>query len=247
MRLAFAVPTAVLILCLSMPASAQDAPEAPPPTWTGSIGAGLAFTSGNTDTSNWNISFKAVRDPKTKTIFSAEGLFIQGRQDGELSADNSLFNTRLERRFSDKAFFFGNLQFLRDSFKSIDYFWAPTVGVGYKFYDTEKGSFLADVSVGASWEKNPGLDVTTNGVIVFGEKLTYNLSKNAALTHAFAANVVADDFGDGLYTVSVGVAASMTARTQIKVELLDTYRTRPADETTKKNDVSTVVSFVFKF
>lgn len=247
MRLAFAVPTAVLILCLSMPASAQDAPDAPPPTWTGSVGAGLAFTSGNTDTSNWNVSFKAVRDPKTKTIFSAEGLLIRGTQNGELSADNSLFNTRLERRFSDKAFFFGQLQFLRDSFKSIDAFWAPTAGVGYKFYESDKGSFSADISVGASWEKNPGQDVRTNGLVAFGEKFTYALSKSALFTHAFSGSVVADDFGDGLYTISVGVAASMTERTQLKVEVLDTYRTRPADETTRKNDVSTVVSFVYKF
>jgi hypothetical protein len=39
----------------------------------------------------------------------------------------------------------------------------------------------------------------------------------------------------------------MTTRTQIKVEVLDTYKTRPPDETIKKNDISTVLSFVYKF
>lgn len=227
--------------------SAQDATPPPPPAWTGSVGAGLAFTSGNTDTSNLNLSFKAVRDPKTKSVFSVEGLFIHGSKDGELNADNSLFNARFERRVSEKAFFFGNLQFLRDSFKSIDYFWAPTAGAGYRFYDTPSGSFSADASVGASWEKNSDRSVRTHAVLAFGEKLTRALSKTAALTHTFAGNVVANDVGDGLYTISVGVAASMTERTQIKVEVLDTYKTRPPDATIRKNDVSTVVSFVYKF
>jgi putative salt-induced outer membrane protein YdiY len=226
---------------------AQDAPPPPPPTWTGSIGAGLAYSSGNTDSSNWNLSFKAVRDPKTKTIFSAEGLFMRGSSNDVLTTDNSLFNTRLERKLSEKAFFFGNLQFLRDSFKSIDYFWAPTAGAGYNFYNTDRAKFSADVSVGASWEKNPDLDTKASAVIAFGEKFSWALSKNAAFTHAFAGNVVADDVGDGLYTVAVGVAASMTTRTQIKVEVLDTYKTRPPDATIQKNDVSTVLSFVYKF
>jgi putative salt-induced outer membrane protein YdiY len=235
------------VLCLLPSAAlAQDPAQ---PAWTGSIGAGLAFTSGNTDTSNINASFKVVRDPKTRTLFAAEGLYIRGSKDGELSADNALFGTRVERKLgaAGKAFWFGKVQFLRDTFKAIDAYWAPTAGVGYTFYDGPKGRFSADASVGASFEQNPGRDWQTNAVIAFGQKLVRNLSKTAAFTQSFAGNVVADDWGDGLYAFTVGVAASMTTRTQLKLEVVDTFKNRPSSPGVKQNDVSTVVAVVYTF
>ena len=66
------VACALLVVLASTAAAAQDAPAPPPPAWTGSIGAGLAVTSGNSDTSNMNLSFKAVHDPKTRTVFKTE-------------------------------------------------------------------------------------------------------------------------------------------------------------------------------
>jgi putative salt-induced outer membrane protein YdiY len=238
---------AVLMLSLASVVGAQDAPPAPPPTWTGAIGAGLALTSGNSDTSSVNVSFKAVRDPKTNTVFAAEGLYLRGSKDGAATADNALFNTRLERKLGAKAFGFTQLQYLRDSFKAIEYFLAPTVGLGYRFYDGPKGTFSADASVGASWEKNRDRAVKTNAIVAFGEKFTRVLSKTATFTHTFAGNVVASDWADSLYTFSVGIAASMTARTQLKLEVLDTFKNKPPAPDIKKNDVSTVVAVVYKF
>ncbi len=237
---------ACALLLLSAPAGAQDPP---PPVWSGAVGAGLAFTSGNTDTSNVNLSFKVVRDPKTRTLFAAEGLYLRGSRDGELSADNALFATRLERKLgaAGKGYVFGKLQYVRDTFKAMDAYWAPTAGFGYTFYDGPKGSFSADASVGAAFEKNPGLDWRTNAVIAFGQKLVRTLSKNASFTQSVAGNVVADDWADGLYAFTVGVAASMTTRTQLKLEVVDTFKNRPSAPGVKKNDVSTVVAVVYKF
>lgn len=83
--------------------------------------------------------------------------------------------------------------------------------------------------------------------MAFGEKLTRTLSKNAAFTHALAGTVVADDWADGLYTISVGIAASITKRTQLKVEVLDTFKNRPPSANVQKNDVSTIVALVYTF
>ena len=46
---------------------------------------------------------------------------------------------------------------------------------------------------------------------------------------------------------SPGVAASVTGGIQMKFEVLDTYKTQPPFETVQKNDVATLVSFVYKF
>ena len=241
------VPALVVLAALPVARlSAQDVPT-PAPVWTGSLGAGISTTSGNTNTSNWNFSFKARRDPQTKTVLLAEGMLIRGSKDGELNADNSLLNTRVERRVNGKGYLFAHLTYLRDSFKSIDYFLAPTLGLGYPFYKTDAGSFAVDLSAGASFEKNPDLGVKSHSVVAFGEKFSRALSKTATLTQAFTGNVVANDLANGLYTASVGVAASVTNRTQIKVEVLDTYRTTPPTALIDKSDLSTVLSLVYKF
>ena len=62
-----------------------------------------------------------------------------------------------------------------------------------------------------------------------------------------AALWTADDFGDALYTVKLGLAATVTARSQLKVELVDFYKTRPPEQTVRKNDVSVVTAVVYKF
>jgi len=242
--------TAAIAAAVSVAAPATthaQAPAPPPPVWTGSIGAGVAVTSGNSDTSNVNLSFKATRDPKTKTVFSTEGLYIRGTGNGELTADNALFGAKIQRALSDRAYFFTQIQYLSDSFKSIDYFVAPTVGFGYKVVDNEKAKLSTDVALGPSWEKNPGLDVRTKMAVVFGQKASYALSKTATLTQGFAGAVVADDWADGLYTFQVGVAASLTNRTQIKFEVVDTFKNKPPTPDIKKNDVSTLVSVIYKF
>ena len=49
---------------------AEDKPAGKPPEklWASSIGAGVAVTSGNTDTKNYNLSFTTKYDPKTKVV-----------------------------------------------------------------------------------------------------------------------------------------------------------------------------------
>ncbi len=56
-----------------------------------------------------------------------------------------------------------------------------------------------------------------------------------------------DDFGDALYVFGAGIAASITAGTQLKVEFLDTYKAKPPSASVQKNDIATLVSFVYKF
>jgi hypothetical protein len=56
-----------------------------------------------------------------------------------------------------------------------------------------------------------------------------------------------DDFGNAIYTFSAGIAASMTTRTQLKVELLNTTQTRPPSPGLKNNDVALLTTLVYKF
>lgn len=202
---------------------------------------------GNTSTTNLNAAFEATHDPKTNTAWKFKGLYLRGNTNGELAVDRLLLDSRYERSLTPRVYGFAQLQFLEDQFKAIDYLWAPSGGIGYRLIATDKTTFNTDAGLGAKWEKNPGLDVRTNAVVTASDKLEHKLAKDSAITQGFTALWKADDFGDALYTFTAGVAAAVTPRTQIKIELLDGYASRPPTAEVKKNDVALITAFVYKF
>jgi putative salt-induced outer membrane protein len=223
------------------------APPEPPPGWSGNAAFGLALNRGNTATTNLNLSFEATDDPKTRTVWKFKGLYLRGENNGELAVDRLLLEGRNERTLTERVYAFGQIQFLEDQFKQIDYLFAPSVGIGYKLVTAPMTTLSVDGGVGIKWEKNPGFDRRTTGVFTGSDKFEHKLSTTATVMQAFNALWKADDFGDALYTFTAGVAATLTTRTQLKVELLDTYATRPPTITVKGNDVALLTALVYKF
>ena len=142
-------------LACSAPAMAQAPPPATPPeptAWTVTAGAGLALTSGNTDTSTVNASYEVVYDPQAQYLVRSDWLMIRGKNEGDLSADRLGLNVRSEVRLNERAYIFGQNQFLRDRFKSIDYLMAPAAGFGYTIIETPETTMAVDLGLGGVWE-----------------------------------------------------------------------------------------------
>jgi putative salt-induced outer membrane protein YdiY len=231
------------------PAIAQPPPAqapAPPKVWTVAVSAGLALASGNTDTSTINAAYDIVYDPKTKNVVKSDALYLRGETEEVLSANRLGFNVRDEYSLTTRLFVFGQNQYLKDEFKNIDYLVAPTGGLGYKIFNTAATKLAVDGSAGVVWEKNPGFDVNTSGALAFGEKLTQTLTATTTLTQAFAGLWKTSDFADALFTAGIGVAVAISTHTQLKVEILDTYKNRPPLPTIQKNDVAVLMAFVYK-
>jgi putative salt-induced outer membrane protein YdiY len=233
--------------CATVAAQTPPPPPETPPGWSGSAGLGFALNRGNTSTTNLNISFEATHDPKTRSVWKLKGLYLRGDNNGELAVDRLLLDGRNERTLTGRVYAFGQLQFLEDQFKQIDYLFAPGAGVGYKLIMLPTTTLSADGGLGVKWEKNPGVDVRTSAVFTGSDKFEQKLSTTAAITQAFNALWKADDFADALYTFSAGVAAALTTRTQLKIELLDTYATRPPTIAVTSNDVALLTALVYKF
>jgi putative salt-induced outer membrane protein len=259
-RFSYLFTLAMLVGSGRAAAQAPATPPPPPPTpaWTGSAGLGLALNRGNTATTNFNASFDASNDPKTRSVWKSKGLYQRGTNNGTLAVDRLLLEGRNERTLSDRLYAFGQLQFLSDEFKAIDYLFAPGVGIGYKLVATPVTSLNVDGGLGVKVEKNTTVVRTgdlavstsrrrTDAVVTASDKLEHKLSKTAAITQSFGALWKATDFGDALYTFTAGVAASLTTRTQLKVELVDTYAARPPTAAVKSNDVALLTAFVYKF
>jgi putative salt-induced outer membrane protein YdiY len=226
------------------PAFAQAPAE--PKTWTVQLSAGLALTSGNTDTSTVNAAYDLVYNPQTKNVVKSDALLLRGKTEGVLSANRFGFNVRDEYSLTPRTFVFGQNTFLKDEFKSIDYLVAPTAGVGYKLFDTMATKLSVDGSAGGVWEKNPGFDVSSSGAAAFSEKLIQTVTATTTITQSIAALWKTKNFDDALYTFGVGVAAAMSTKTQLKIELLDTYKNLPPLPTVQKNDVALLMAIVYK-
>jgi putative salt-induced outer membrane protein YdiY len=236
----------LLVVCAAPPVFGQAAPPPPPKVWQVTASAGLALTSGNSDTSTVNLAYDLTYDPQTKNVIKSDGLFLHGETEGELSAHRTGLNIRDEYKLTTHLFVFAQNQYLKDEFKDIDYLLAPTGGLGYKLIDTAMTKFGVDASAGGVWEKNPGFDVSASGAIATGEKLTQTLTSNTMLTQTFTGLWKTQDFEDALFTLGVSIAASMSTRTQLKIEALDTFKNKPPLPEIQANDVAVLMSIVYK-
>jgi putative salt-induced outer membrane protein YdiY len=232
----------------SPPPPPPPSPPPPAPAWSASIGLGFALTSGNADTSTVNLSFDVSSRPKVPNVFKADLLYLRGEENGELSLNRLSIRARDEyTRPGGRGYVFGQLEGLRDTFKDIDYLAAPAVGLGHKVRDTPALSLFLDAGLGLKVEKNMRRAVRTSGAVTASERFTRHLSEHASITQSLSALWTIDRFDDALYTFKAGLTADLTRRSQIKVEVVDLYKTRPPAVTVEKNDVSLVTSVVYKF
>ena len=137
--------------------------------WTSSIGAGLALTGGNTRTQNYNFSLTSKYDPKTRFVFKAEALYLRGSADGETQVDKASAAARGEYTLSDRTFTFGEVSYLRDPFRDINFLVAPVAGVGYRIIRSDVRNLTVDGAVGAQIEDERALGRSSSGAIKAGE------------------------------------------------------------------------------
>jgi putative salt-induced outer membrane protein YdiY len=237
-----------VVVLLFVLTSARAGAQTPPPAgpWTGSAGAGVAFTSGNTDTSNVNFGYDLTYDPKTKNVVKSDALYLRAKKDDELTVHRLGFNARDQYQLTSRAFTYGQLQYLHDTFKAIDYLVAPTAGLGYKLVDAASTALAVDGGLGGVWEKNPGFDVKSSGAVTASEHLVQKLSDTASVSQQLAGLWKTADFGDALYTFGTTLAATLTSKSQVKIDLLDSYKAKPPTAATKSNDVAIVFSIGYK-
>jgi putative salt-induced outer membrane protein YdiY len=237
-----------------MPGTRLPLPSPPPPlakaqpaAWTGSIGLGISVTAGNADTSTFNATVDLATRADAANVFKAEALYLRGDRDGELNLNRLSIRGRHEYRRAPHAYVFGQVEHLRDTFKDIDYLVAPAIGMGYKVHETETRALALDFGVGAKIEKNMARRATTSGAVTANQRWRRQLSSHAAVTQSLGALWTADRFDDALYTLKVGITADLTRRSQIRLEVVDLYKTRPPTAMVEKNDVSAVTALVYKF
>lgn len=243
MRLSVLILATAAVLSSAVAAGAQAPPE--PKIWTINASAGLALTHGNKDTSTVNAAYDLTYDPQRRNVVKSDALMIRGKTEGDLTANRVGVNVRDEYKLHDGLFVFGQNQYLKDEFKDIDYLTAPSGGLGMKLLDTMETKLTVDGGVGGVWEKNPGLDVRSSGAVTAGEKLQQQLTATTIVTQSVTALWKTKNWDDSLYVFGAGIAATISNRTQLKFEVLDTFKNLPPP-TIQKNDVALLMAIVYK-
>jgi len=222
-------------------------PSPPPPGWAGSASAGLAMTQGNSDTSTVNAAYELKHDSGGSVVLKSSGLLVWSKAEETVTSDRLSLDDRIERKLSARTSLFGQTQYLRDKFKSIEHLFAPTVGVSRLLVKNDRSELGVDAGVGVVFEQNPGLEMQKDGAVTAGQQFAHKLTSTTELKEKIAALWKMDDFGDALYAFGAGLAASISTRTQLKVEFLDTYKAEPPLPGVEKNDIAVLLSFVYKF
>ncbi len=237
--------TLMATLMIATHVIAQDA--APAPVWTSSIGAGLALTSGNTDTQNYNFSFSTKYDPKTRIVFKADALFLRGSSDGETQVDRATAAARGEYGLSERTFTFAEVTYLRDPFKDIDYLVAPVAGAGYRIIRSDVRNLTVDAAAGVQIESNDLGGRTSSGALKAGEDFDWALSPTSKFTQKFTALWKTSDFGDALYHFDTGLTRSVMTRLEMQIAYAYDHKTRPPSPTIKKGDSALFAALLYKF
>lgn len=235
--------TFIALALFTIPVFAQT----PVKLWTSSAGAGIALTSGNSDTQNINLSFNTLWDPKTNRTFKADALYLLGRNDGEKQVDKATASARYERLFDQRAFWFGELTYLRDPFKEISYLVSPLAGAGIHVINEETRKLTFDAAAGAVMESNASFGSDTSGALKAGESFDWAISPSSKFTQRVNGLWKVDDFGDALYHFDAGLATTVASRLELKVSYLYDYKNRTPSPDVEKGDSALFAALLVKF
>ena len=226
-------------------------PEPPPPPLTGSLGAGLSLTTGNSDTSAFNLGLNLTYDPKTHNLFKAEAFYLRSTTDGVVSVDKATASLRYEYKFTDRIYGFAQVGYLRDQNKNITYLIAPMAGAGYYIVKEKTLELSLDGSVGGAFEKDSGFDATSSGAFGVGEAFTWKFSPSATFTQKAGGLWKTSNTSDSFYHFEVGLAATLVKSFELKVAYLVDYKNKPIstdpNNPLKKTDTALIAAIIYKF
>jgi putative salt-induced outer membrane protein YdiY len=233
---------------LALAQAPAPAPAAPPAReYSGSFGGGITLTGGNTDTRSYNLAFNHIHERKNGNTDKITALYLRGEQNDVLTLDRASVIFRDEYKLSKRVFLFGEVSYLHDPFRDVNYYVAPVGGLGYKFVDTDRTKLQFSGGAGGTWERNSYVPVKSSGAVNAGQNFSQKISTSSEFVETVVAVWNTNDFSDSLTGFSAGLTTSISKQFELKVEFRDSYKNLPPNPTIKKNDTALVITFLLKY
>jgi putative salt-induced outer membrane protein len=138
---------AIALSLASASAFAQNA-AAPKDPLVGTVALGYLSTSGNTDSTNANASFKAVWDRGRDWVHNWAALAISARTNGVTTAEAYAAGYKAQRAFGMKAYLFASGDWRQDQFSGYDRQSTEAIGYGRKLIATDKQLLSVEGGIG---------------------------------------------------------------------------------------------------
>jgi len=198
--------------------------------WGGFIDAGLSTARGNSRTLDFNLSMNAARTTlKDKTSAYLTSLFSRNSTTGVAvtTAKAIRGGIRYDFNLGARTFAFGFTDLEYDLFQRLDLRNVLGGGVGYHAIKHERTTL--DLFTGGSFDQeffSTGL-TRRSGEVLFGDELSYKLSKSTALKQRFVFYPNVTDLGQ--YRVQLDAAATAKLNNWLgwQVTLSDRYLSNP--------------------
>jgi putative salt-induced outer membrane protein len=138
----------ILALVLVSASALAQNPAPPADPLVGTVALGYLSTSGNTDSTNANASFKAVWDRGRPWVHNWNALAISARTNGVTTAEAYAAGYKAQRAFGMKAYLFAAGDWRQDQFSGYDRQSTEAVGYGHKLVTTDKQTLSVEGGIG---------------------------------------------------------------------------------------------------
>lgn len=246
-----ATPAAVAAEAPAAPETAEAAAEEETPEqpesgifagWTGEAAAGLAVTSGNSNTRDVTGNLKLVQDlVMWRTNINSD--VVYSKDNGEETDQKVTLGVRVDRKLDERRFVYGEIKGEHDKFSGYDYRVTETVGYGQRFTPWEEA--MLELTAGPGFRQSRTTDGVEEFEVVAKAGLGFEWQINGGLSFIQTADVTAGQE----YTVTATETALKTRLTdhwQMKTAFTTDYVSEvpPGD---RKLDTRTSVTLLYGF
>jgi putative salt-induced outer membrane protein len=240
------VAIAALSLLVTGAVFADEPPPAgPPPVWSGKAEASYVSTTGNTDVQTIGLGFE-VDYKKDVWDGLAKGAFIQGKTDGEKTAETIAGELRGGRHLSPRFELFVQGDYFKNEFAGIDRRLSGLGGAAYSVVKTDAQELKLQAGVGYTDESRAvgGDDAFTNGQA--GLLYKVKISSTTDLSEEFGYVDSFEDSSNWRITNTFSVSVAINKLFSLKASYNLMYLNEPVPGF-GKTDTITTVALVAKF
>lgn len=219
-----------------------------------SLAAGLNYTMGNSrsvlTTLRANLKGETERLIYRMTARMSYGKTSQendqGRDQMILSSQSVDFNGELRRLLNDRDYWQAKSTFQHNKVAGLDYRIEAGPSLGRYFLRRPDHEFSSDLGVAQLREAKNGEETEDRPALRWGARWERKLESEATLLISGEWMPALDDFGDRLFNGEAAAETPLTARLKIRVQVTDTYDSRPA-EGKVRHDATVATLLTVKF
>ncbi len=207
--------------------------------WGGFVDTGLSATRGNSETTNYSLGAKAIRDaPSDKITVYANSVLAKNTTAGvsTTTAHAILGGVRADFNISPRAFAFGSSDFLYDQFQMLNLRSDLVGGFGYHAIKTKTTVF--DIYGGGGYDQafySTGVTLKS-GEATGGESFSYQLFSRTSLTEQLDIFPNISTLGQYRFNFASAAVTKLNNWLNWQISIQDRYVSNPISGI-KKNDL----------